>query len=354
MASWPGVLFLFFASAAQALVFPGLLVLFQLRNGGALVAGLFALGVAWVIGALLRVLSLGGIIAEASLRLRGQPSPGFVAAALGASPHALGYLLVGFLVDLLVSWFRWVAFIATGSAYVVSLVKGGGGFLPSVGLALAITICLPLGLFATLWTQTALSRAVALERGYLASLYELAGVLAARPWRALGVLVVTGLFGWGAELFLTLFTQLGAATSSERAWIVDVWARVAAGVLAALVWALMDATRFNAFAALELADADLLPRPPVPAPAPVPYAAPPAAGLAPALALAPVGAVSVETPAESIPPTEPSPTVEEAQAPVVSAEPEPEPSVQAPSAGEPGPDAPADPAVSDSKDGPTR
>jgi len=273
----PATLFLFLSYALGALIVPAGMVLFRVE--AAVGYGLLFLALLGSFVPLLRALALGAAVREASLRMRGLPADGVLASAVATSQRAFSYLCFGFFIELLVALYRWAALLASGGAYVATLVKGSAwGFFTSAGFAFALTVCVPLGLVATLWIQMALARAVARDEGYLASLYDTAGTLWARPWPALLVVAVTGVLGWGVELMLSLFTRLPSAPG-ERGWALLVFGQLVAGVLSGFVWAVLESARLDGLAALELDAADLLPRPaapPAPEPPPAPVEPPPA------------------------------------------------------------------------------
>jgi len=255
----PATLFLFLSYALGALVPPVGMVLLKGEHGLGL--GLCFLATLWIIAQLLRALALGASVREAARKMRDLPRDGVLVSGLAAAPSALGYLFLGVFLDFLVSSYRWVALLAAGGAYVTTLINGSDwGFMTSAGFALALMVCMPLGLLSTLWLQTALARAVVREEGYLASLYGAAGTLWERPWPALLLVVLTGALGFSVELTLSLFTRF-ASVPGERAWAVLAFGQGVTGILAGFAWAVLEAARLDGLAALALDEAGLLPQP---------------------------------------------------------------------------------------------
>lgn len=269
---WPATLLLFLCRTALLLcsTATGLLVLKAFTSTEVTIAAAAAgLGTAWVLAHVLRALVLGGALRQAALRLREQPPGALAAQAVAAAPRSLAYLLFGTLLELAADVYRGLLLLVTGWLYVEALGQHRFGALSAAGLALALTLLLPVALAARLVVEVALARSAGCDEGYLTSLYEAAGALWRRPWPWVSLLVNTGLLAWGADLAFSGTVALVASPASGS-FDLAVAGHLASGMLLAFVAALLELARLDAFLALELDARGELPRPPEPEPAPPP------------------------------------------------------------------------------------
>jgi hypothetical protein len=194
------------------------------------------------------------------------PAPPEGAALLRTSARALGYLGLSTALELLVRAWWWTAVIASGMAYLGGVGKGGAA-MPALALSVALVGGAALGLFATVWSDLGLARSTGRGEPFSASLAESARFLAERPLAPLAIVAVTGIARWVAEMSFSALPAVAGPVASAGAPRLALAARVTAGLVAALAWAVLELSRISALQALELAPPP--PAPPVPAP-PVP------------------------------------------------------------------------------------
>ncbi|HYV43970.1 MAG TPA: hypothetical protein VFA20_03870 [Myxococcaceae bacterium] len=228
-----------FAGMAAPLV---LLDGFQQGDGLVLSAGMLALFAGWV-----------GCRAARAVILY---------AAFGEGPaRALGYFGLSTMLELTVRLWWWTGMLASLVAY---LHEAGRGAAAGPSLALSVTLSggVLLALFATVWSDLALARSTIRGEPFSASLAASARMLAERPGPPVTVVLVTGLIRWMVEMGGSSLAAMAGAAGSPAA---SLWARVIAGLLAALAWAVLELSRVCALQAL---DAEPPPAPPTPAPEP--------------------------------------------------------------------------------------
>jgi hypothetical protein len=234
-----------FASAAAPLVlFEGL----QQGDVRVLSAGVVALAAGWVACRAARAVILY--------------------TAFGASPaHAFGYFALSSALELTVRVWWWAGMLASLVAYAHEAGEGAAAG-PSLALAVTLSGGMLLALFATVWSDLALARSTARGEPFSAALATSARTLAERPWPPFAVVAITGVLRWMVELSGASLAAAAGSAGSPRA---SLWARVIAGLLAALAWAVLELARVGALQALE---AESPPTPPTPAPEPEKPASP--------------------------------------------------------------------------------
>lgn len=187
--------------------------------------------------------------------------------AFGAAPgRAFGYFALSSALELTVRTWWWAGMVASLVAYVHEAGRGAAAG-PSLALSLTLSGGMLLAGFATVWSDLALARSTARNEPFSVSLAEAARALAERPGAPLMVVLVTGLLRWMVELSGAALAGAGGQVGSPRAYL---WARVIAGLLAALAWAVLELSRLGALQALDAAPpqvpADPAPEPEKPAP----------------------------------------------------------------------------------------
>ena len=176
--------------------------------------------------------------------------------AFGAAPaRALGYFALSSALELTVRIWWWAGLLASLVAYVHEAGRGAAAG-PSLALSVTLSGGMLLAGFATVWSDLALARSTARGEPFSASLWAAARALAERPGPPVMVVLVTGLLRWMVELSGAALAGAAGPLGSPRA---SLWARVIAGLLAALAWAVLELARVGALQALDAAP------PPVPA-----------------------------------------------------------------------------------------
>ncbi len=265
------------AFAAESLVDVGAalaLLALLTRGGGVGGAALGGLFTAWLLARLARYFVAGGLLGSFAARQRGTPV-GFAAAARALALRSVLAFLGTLLVEAFLSAWRWVALSATGVAFVVALVKQQGGVGAAFGLALCSVVLLALALFGRLWVEAAFAASVIHDAPFSASLRRAAGMIAARPFAYLGLLLTTGFIAGMVEVGVTGGFSLFTAGKLAPAALLSLTlaTRAAGALLTAFPSALAWGGRVGAFAALELDARGELPPPPAkPTPAPIPMA----------------------------------------------------------------------------------
>ncbi|MDQ3265541.1 MAG: hypothetical protein M3Y59_18100 [Myxococcota bacterium] len=198
----------------------------------------------WLLAELAGACALALAAVSAGRRLLGREHA-FAAAALG-------YFFVGGAVLIAVRLWTWTALGASLWAFGLALLTGERGGVSALALALALTVGLPLGLLATLWTRQGLARAGVTGEGYLVSLHGALLHLRTRPWPLIGVLVVAGVVGGVLSLVAGMMLLPFSATrtyssAQELGWAVS----VLGAALGALGTSFGQLWGFNALCALE-------------------------------------------------------------------------------------------------------
>ena len=175
--------------------------------------------------------------------------------------RALGSFALTSALELTVRAWWWAGAIGSWLAY-LRWVGEGAAAGPSLALSVTLAGGMFLGLFAAVWTDLALARSAARAERFSASLAEAARSLAVRPWAPLWVVAVTALLRWMVEMG-------GSALSAPAGPLSP--ARVLAGLLAALGWAVLELARLGALQALDRDPVDpVIPAQPVEPPPPAP------------------------------------------------------------------------------------
>jgi len=177
-------------------------------------------------------------------------------AAFGQPPaRALGYFGLSSALELTVRVWWWTGMLASLLAYVHEVGRGAAAG-PSLALSVTLSGGVLLSLFATVWSDLALARSTIRGEPFSVSLAASARMLAERPGAPVVVVLATGLLRWMVELAGSSMAAMAGAAGSP---VAAAWARAIAGLLAALVWAVLELSRVCALQAL---DAEPPPAPP--------------------------------------------------------------------------------------------
>jgi hypothetical protein len=167
-------------------------------------------------------------------------------------------------VHLALSLWVWTGLLGAGVAYLLG--EGALPVLGAAGLAAALSVGAIAGPLLGFWLEVALARAVVRREGVAVAGAEAWRTLGERPGFVLGAWFVTALPAFGVATLVRTFLGMAPPPS---------WATIAAQgtglVLLALIDAMATVVRLDAYAALELDRAGVLPPLPVPPP-PVPRA----------------------------------------------------------------------------------
>jgi hypothetical protein len=254
VASWTATLSLFGARAAEATiaVLMGGLLATDVHGRGAR-AALGGMATAWVLSGVVRALAVAGALRQAQARARGQGCGTLPNEASRVAGRALTFAVLSTAAELSVRGIFLLSVWGSGAAYVAGVLGAPSGFvLPAFTLATAWCLAAVVPWAIRLWLEVGFARLLRRDEPVTHSLFETAGFLSRRLGAPLGLWLTTGLLSLTYRMVVALMAsglpgawEPGGFTAGALA------GRIVAALVASYVPALLEMSRFHAFAALD-------------------------------------------------------------------------------------------------------